>query len=286
MGKTCNESDQPRRFSASSASGRWAEFVASHLCDVGNVADANETSLKLPQPPSSVANGEPIAALVFEVDNVLCDGTTWRRWLLHALSQLGLYTHYGPFFRIWDRDFLPEAQRGSEPFVEVFRRFLQSAGLSRGAVDELITAGMSQWQKVERDSRAFPCVRSTLAALQQSGIRLAVLSDTTETTVGLCQKLARLGLAEFLPEVTTSRDLQAVKPEVACYQASLKALGLQASQVLFVGARTRDLAGAAEAGMRTIAFNYEANAKADAFVDRFVDLRQLGASEVSLRKAA
>lgn len=286
MGKTCNESHQAGRLPASSNSERWAEFVANHPSDVEGVGDANANSIKLPQPGRTAESDEPIAALVFEVENVLCDGTTWRRWLLHSLAQLGLYTHYGPFFRIWDQDFLPEAQRGREPFVEVFRRFLQSAGLSRGAVDELIAAGMCQWQKLQQEARPFPCVRSTLANLQQSGIRLAVLTDTPETKLELCQKLVRLGLSELLPEVTTSRDLQAVKPEGSCYQASLDALGLQASQALFVGARSRDLQGAREAGMRTIAFNYEAHAQADAFVDRFVDLRQLSSGQASARKAA
>jgi len=286
MGKTNNQSQTSRRAPAPCPVGRWTQFAASHLSDVGDVADLDDASLTLPLALSTAANDEPIAGFVFEVDNVLCDGTIWRRWLLHALTQLGLHTHYGPFFRIWDQDFLPDAQRGQQPFAEVFRRFLQSAGLSRGEVDELVSAGMTQQQKLEQDVRPFPCVRSTIEALHQAGFRLAVLSDTTETTEALCQKLARLGLSQWLHEITTSHDLHAVKPDRGCYQASLKSLGLPASQVAFIGSRTHDLAGAADAGMRTIAFNYEVTAKADAFVDRFVDLRQLTADALSTRVAA
>lgn len=286
MGKTCNESHPPSSAPLACSVVRWTQFVADHLSELEYDAGPNEPSLTLPLAQKAADISEPIAGIVFEVDNVLCDGTTWRRWLMHALSQLGLYTHYGPFFRIWEHDFLPVAQRGEESFVDVFRRFIQSAGLSPGAVDELLTAGISQRQQMEQSARPFPCVGSTLEAFQQASIKLAVLSDTTETKQVISEKLVRLGLSEYLPTVLTSGELKTVKPDAACYEATLQALGLKASQVLFIAARSQDLAGATAAGMRTIAFNYESSAKADAFVDRFVDLKQLVAPETVSRRAA
>ncbi len=286
MGKTCNESHPQGNSQPASSAERWKQFVANHLSEIEQGAGHNEPSLSLPLSHHAVSDTEPIRGIVFEVDNVLCDGTTWRRWLMRALSQLGLYTHYGPFFRVWEQDFLPLAQRGEEAFIDVFRRFIQSAGLSPGAVDELLTAGITQREKLEQTARPFPCVRTTLQALQQANIQLAVLSDTTESNEVLVQKLVRLGLSEYLPTVLTSSELHQVKPDGACYEASLQSLGLKASQVLFIAARSQDLAGATTAGMRTIAFNYESNAKADAYVDRFVDLRQLVSVENISRRAA
>ncbi len=286
MDKSCNALHLPQRPSVPCSFGQWTKFAASHIPDTGDFHPLHASAGMVPPAQRKGTNDEPIAGLVFEVDNVLCDGTIWRRWLLRALSQLGLYTHYGPFFRIWDRDFLPDAQRGEQPFVEVFRRFLLSAGLSRGEVDELVAAGMSQWHKLEQEARPFPCVRSTLTALRQAGFQLGVLTDSIESKDEVRRKLDRLGLSPLFQETAASRDLKTVKPDRVCYQASARGLGLPESRVAFVGARTRDLVGAASTGMRTIAFDYEANASADAYVNRFVDLQQLIPDITGARQAA
>ena len=44
------------------------------------------------------------------------------------------------------------------------------------------------------------------------------------------------------------------------------------SPVLFVGHRAVELQGARDAGMKTIAFNYDDDAFADYFVEKFADL--------------
>ena len=54
----------------------------------------------------------PIRGLLLDACNILYDDTAWRRWLLRLLMRLGLRTEYGPFFRIFDRDYLDAVYRG------------------------------------------------------------------------------------------------------------------------------------------------------------------------------
>ena len=72
-----------------------------------------------------------------EVCNILYDDTDWRRWLLRLLTKLGLRTEYGPFFRIFDRDYLDAVYRGQQPFNDAMDAFFISAGLSPGQADEV-----------------------------------------------------------------------------------------------------------------------------------------------------
>jgi FMN phosphatase YigB (HAD superfamily) len=65
------------------------------------------------------------------------------------------------------------------------------------------------------------------------------------------------------------------KPDPQIYQAALKQLDTPPEQAVFVGHKVSELEGACAAGMRTIAFNYEVNARADYFIENFCDLLQL-----------
>jgi FMN phosphatase YigB (HAD superfamily) len=64
-------------------------------------------------------------------------------------------------------------------------------------------------------------------------------------------------------------------PERACYLTALKALHLPAGEVAFVGHDAAELAGAAAAGMPTIAFNFDADARADVYLARFEELLEV-----------
>ena len=59
------------------------------------------------------------------------------------------------------------------------------------------------------------------------------------------------------------------------YQAALRQLGIRPDQAVFVGHKKTELAGARAVGMQTVALNYEENAEADHFIERFSDLLQI-----------
>jgi len=221
------------------------------------------------------ALGGPVEGLLFDLGDVLYDATLWRRWLLRVLTQLGVHTSYRSFFHIWDHDFLDDVYRGRREFCEAFEAFLRSVGLSPGQIDEVEAACQARRSAWERNVRLLPGVRPTLAKLRAAGVPMGVLSDSEYPAAVLAERLDRLELAGTFRTVVSSLDLERIKPDPVCYRTALRAMELPADRVAFVGHDAEELAGATDVGMPTIAFNYDADAKADVFLPRFEEILPL-----------
>ncbi len=224
------------------------------------------TRLHLPRMPRRVRG------LLFDTCNVLYDNTVWRRWVLQLLTHVGLHTNYRPFFRIWDRDFLDDVHCGRRTFREAFESFLRSVGLSPAQIDEVEAASDARRRHIEDDIRPLPGVRSTLARLYRSGVVLGAIGNSEHPASVQRQWLGRFGLDELFVTVLSSTDLRLTMPDAVCYRTALKAMNLSAEEVAFVGHDAAELAGAAEVGLATVAFNYDPDAQADAFLARFDEL--------------
>jgi len=145
--------------------------------------------------------------------------------------------------------------------------------------------GVTQQDHIERGKRIldeedndvhfFEGVRDSLIALKQMGFLLAVVTDTASPLHVKIRWLERGGFGHVWDAIISSKDLGIRKPDPQIYQAALRQLGLQPSQAVFVGHNATELEGAHAVGMKTIAFNYESNARADAYIKRFADLLEL-----------
>ena len=217
----------------------------------------------------------PIQGLVFDMGGVLYDDTVWRRWLLRVLGQLGLHTNYRSFYRLWDRQYLADVHRGRREFAAAFGEFLRSVGLSPAQIDEVQAACQARRRSLEVSIRPLPCVKTTLSRLHQSGLTLAALTDSEYSSTVLAERLERIGLGGLFGTVISSIDLGHTRPEPQCYLAALSAMHLNPGQTAFVGHDSEELDGAAHVGMRTIAFNFDADARADVFIARFEQLSDL-----------
>jgi len=224
------------------------------------------------EPPQPVCAPRPIRGLLLETGNVLYDDTDWRRWLLRLLMRLGLRTEYGPFFRVFDRDYLDAVYRGEMPFSDALDAFLISVGLSPGQAEEVHRALDSQRRHSDARHRPLIGVRETIAQLHSSGVKLGVLSNCEHSGEAIRQQLAELLGESPWTAVTSSRDLGCAMPEGACYRAALEAIRLSAAEVAFVGHDARELHGAAVQGLTTIAFNSDRDARADVYLQRFESL--------------
>ncbi len=189
--------------------------------------------------------------------------------------RLGLRTEYGPFFRIFDRDFLDGVYRGELPFSDALDAFLISAGLSAGQAEEVHRALESHRRHSDADHRPLIGVRETLAQLHSSGMKLGVLCNCEYSGEAIRQQLTELLGESPWTAVLSSRDLRCTMPDAACYRAALAALQLPAAEVAFVGHDARELRGAAVQGLATIAFNSDPDARADVYLQRFEDLIEL-----------
>jgi HAD superfamily hydrolase (TIGR01509 family) len=226
-----------------------------------------------------------MAGLMFDMGDVLYDTTLWRRWLFQLIRRLGLEATYRGFYQTWDRDYLRDVHRGRREFCEAFEAFLSSVGLSRAQIDEVEAACQARRRQLEAQARPLPGVKATLGRLYAAGVILSVLSDSEVPSSVLKQRLVQFGLGGIFTAVVSSIDLRQTKPAAVCYQRTLHAMGLPAEAVAFVGHDTDELAGAAAVGMRTVAFNYDADARADVYIARFEELLEL-ASAAPRRAAA
>ncbi len=213
-----------------------------------------------------------VRGLLFDLGDVLYDATVWRRWLLQQISRLGLYTHYAAFYRVWDRDFLPAVHRRETTYTEALRKFLRAAGLSTGQIDELVVAARIRRRELEAGVRPLYGVPATLAALKARGFRMGVLANSSRDSATLQRRLVKMGIAAGFEQVISTRDSGHILPEREAYTAACQALGTPSAETAFVGHDSRELAGAREAGLKTIAFNFDRGAEADACLERFEEL--------------
>jgi HAD superfamily hydrolase (TIGR01493 family) len=214
----------------------------------------------------------PLAALVFDLNNVLYDATVWQRWLLQLLNRFGVHTHFDAFFCVFEHDYLPAVYRGERDFWEALRDFLISVGMSRGRLEEVLAAAHGKHRELWDEVRPFPGVTATLAQLAARGIRLALLANSGAPATQLVERLKRLGISQRFDVVLSSRDLKASKPAHQCYQAVIDALGLPSDAIGFVGHEPVELAGAALAGMVALALHHTADVQAEVYLDRFDQL--------------
>ena len=226
-------------------------------------------------PHRPVTAPRAIRGLLLEAGNILFDDTAWRRWLLRLLARLGLRAEYGPFFRVFDRDFLDDVYCGRKTFDEAVAAFLIAAGLSTGQADEACRALASHRHRSEADYRPLIGVRETIAQLRAAGVTLGLLCNSERGSDVLRQRLAELIGGSPWTAIVSSRDLGCAMPAPVCYQVALAALKLPAGDVAFVGRDPQELRGAKSQGLATIAFNAEPDALADVYLQRFEDLLEL-----------
>lgn len=238
----------------------------------------------MPIRPRFPTSGQ-VDALLFDAGDVLYDATPGRRRLLRVLAGMGLHTQYACFYRIWERNFLRDVHRGASDYGSAFRAFLTSFGFDRPQIDEIERATNVPRHELETPSRLLPAVRETLVRPELAKTSLAVLTNSTQSAQSLETRLANFGLAGRFQFVFSSIDLGCALPDRAAYHAAAKQMGVAPNRVAFVGHNGDELAGAALAGMPTIAINYEPDAIADVYLEQFQQLVGIVSPRSPLRLA-
>lgn len=109
---------------------------------------------------------------------------------------------------------------------------------------------LDHWAPV---SHARDDARKVLHELRDRGLRTGLLSNTHWPRAQHEAWLERDGLLDLLDERVYTSDLEHVKPHPAAFRALLDAVGVEATDSVFVGDRLHDdIAGAKEIGMRTV----------------------------------
>jgi FMN phosphatase YigB (HAD superfamily) len=223
-------------------------------------------------------------AIVCDPEGVLYDATLWRRWVWRQLNQMGCVWQYAALWHGWDSWFAGEVDAGRIPWPAALREFLRLAGLSKGAIEEVVAAGEPLRMSLAREIRPLPGVAMALARAQRAGLTLAVLCDTDLPGTVYQGQLERMGLAQHFEAVVTSSDIGAAKPQAAAYEAVLAELGVAPADAAFVSREAADLRGAAACGLLTIGVLATPGA-ADRHIARLDDLLSVLAAP-ALRAAA
>jgi putative hydrolase of the HAD superfamily len=136
--------------------------------------------------------------------------------------------------------------------AEVLRTASDAVGLPVDDVlhDRAVASYLDHWAPTTVARRD---ARETLHALRERGLRTGLLSNTHWPREQHESWLARDGLLDLLDARIYTSDLDVVKPHADAFRALLDAVGVDASDAVFVGDRLwDDVYGAAQAGMRTV----------------------------------
>jgi HAD superfamily hydrolase (TIGR01509 family) len=207
-----------------------------------------------------------------DLGSIVHDDRLWEQWLWQLLRRLGVQAEFPALARLWRGEYLDDVHCGRCQFGAALRSFLFFLGLTRAEIDEVEAASQARRRQSIAAARPLPGVRPTLRRLHAAGIVLGVLANSEHPAAVLRRQLDGLALEGLFAAVLSSIDPGRSKPEPLCYLAAAEAMGRDGSQLAFVGHDAAELAGAARAGLMTVAFNPQTGAAADVFIARFEDL--------------
>jgi len=145
------------------------------------------------------------------------------------------------------------------PFWQLTRDALQvSAATLRLALDD---AGADSLMNEYRHLSAFPENRAVLQSLADRGIRAGVLSNGDPDMLDVTLRSA--GLTDLIDPILSVHATRRYKTDPAAYAIGPVALGLPASEILFVSSNCWDAVGATWYGFTTLWIN-----RADAPMER------------------
>jgi putative hydrolase of the HAD superfamily len=140
---------------------------------------------------------------------------------------------------------------------------------------EHLERGMKILAEEDDEVRFFDDVPQTLLDLKQKGFLLGIVTDTANPITVKLSWFEQGGFEHVWDSIISSQEIGVRKPDPGIYLAAMQQLGVASDQAVFVGHKTCELDGARAVGLKTIAFNYDDNAKADFYIERFSELLKL-----------
>jgi len=112
------------------------------------------------------------------------------------------------------------------------------------------------YQVIHRVRFVYPDVVSTLKSLKDSGIRMGIISNTTNPEFIKKNELRQAGINTYFEFAIFSSSTPYRKPHPSIFNAAISKLNLAAENILFVGDDLKaDVMGAQSVGMRTAWLN-------------------------------
>lgn len=215
-------------------------------------------------------NSRAVKAIIFDAGDIL-----------YYRSQKGLY--FQRFLESLNKTPRPnlesaidrirqQAFRGEIPQLEYHLAILNAYDIND---PENIERGLAAIRQDEDNVSFTKDARQTLLTLKDSGYLLGIVTDTANPIHVKLGWFERGGFGHVWDAIITSADIGVRKPDPRIYQAALQQLGAAADEVLFLGHKATEIAGAREQGMITATFNSDQDAAADYHLSELSDLLRL-----------
>lgn len=215
-----------------------------------------------------------LKAVVFDLDDTLIDWSGFDgEWVTHEAYHLGGVLEYiGAYHPIAElEDFAAEFRtRSLEAWTnarstqhapnlgDVLVSSAVALGVPDGVLDSRRCLEAYRWRAVP-GTALFPEVLDTLSLLRRHQIRLGIITNAYQEMWMRDAELAQHGIDvnEFFPDCRFSAaDFGYLKPHPAIFQAALDCLGIQPSEMVYVGDDLRaDILGAKSMGIFAVLRN-------------------------------
>jgi HAD superfamily hydrolase (TIGR01509 family) len=228
-----------------------------------------KTTLVLPPTTQSVFDSHSIRAVLFDAGDILYHrpdkGAGFRAFLDELRLQNGDHVE--------EKDLLTQqAYRGRIDQDQYREAVLRLYGITE---PEQLERGKQILEADDNSVELMEGVPETLLALKRRGYLLGIVTDTANPVHTKLRWFEGGGIGHIWDSIISSREVGTRKPDPQIYRAALEQLGTAPAQVVFVGHKASELAGARQVGMQTIAFNYDPDAEADYFIEDFPELLTL-----------
>jgi putative hydrolase of the HAD superfamily len=140
---------------------------------------------------------------------------------------------------------------------------------------DLVSQGIDTAIREKEQIHFFSGTCETLKQLKARGLYLGIVTDTAHPLHVKLSKLERGGFGHVWDSIIPSSEVGVQKPDPRIFRLALQQLGIRADQAIFVGHKASELEGARNTGITTVAINYEPQAKADFYIQKFSDLADL-----------
>lgn len=141
------------------------------------------------------------------------------------------------------------------------------------------------YEEIYSSRKVFADVIPTLQELKQAGVRMGIVSNTTNPGFMKDYEITLMGMDSYFEFAIYSSELTWRKPHAEIYREAIRRLGLKAGDILFVGDDLRmDVKGSQAAGMRAAWLNRDNEPALDGIVpdyalNSFSDLLKISCRE-------
>lgn len=183
--------------------------------------------------------------IVFDIYETMFDMTDMERKINAVTDSKRGYTIWFGLFSQYC--FADNSLDTYHDFISIAKASLQMAGyqlsrpVSNAEAEDVM--GLLQHLPIHED------VQESLSQLNDKGYRIAALTNVPEKIV--CERMEITGLISYFENVLSAETVKKYKPEKIVYQWASEKLMADPGQMLMVTAHGWDIAGAANAGMKT-----------------------------------